>query len=497
MMFIEKVILPLQKNFDKNGKEYAFRIGKHFYSYTQLLQRANAIKEVIRSIPEQYFGLMAYDDLDTYAAVLALWMEGRCYVPLHPLQPEARLENIIHQVGIQTVLNTGESKWPFLVREIDTHALSDVDDVFSFSQTLRDTDPAYILFTSGSTGTPKGVPVCFGNVAAFIDAFEDLGIHLTEKDRCLQMFDLTFDLSVGSYLPALLHGACLYTVPVGSVKYQEVFCLMDDYQLTAALMVPSVIHYLRPYMKELTDEKMHDCLFCGEALLEDDVKAWKSSVPEAKLWNVYGPTENTIYCTFYPVEDNIKNINGTVCIGKAMKNTRVAVVDEENHLLQPGEKGELCLSGSQLTPGYWHDYQNNHLAFFQDNGERWYKTGDICMIDEDGDVLYEGRKDSQVKIQGFRVELGEIENVARKFYKGRRNVVAVPVPNDQGLMTLHLVVEGGNEDAALLKSDLQNYLPTYMLPEDIRFMKEFPQNANNKIDRKAIRKKVEYKIENK
>lgn len=495
-MFLEKIILPLHKNFMENGDRSAFCIGNRIYSYFHLKQRANAIRKVIRLIPEQYFGLMAYDDLDTYASIIALWMEGRCYVPLHPLQPEERLASIIRQVDLRTVLNPTDSKLSFQVREVNTPSLPDSDELFSPPQITWESRPAYILFTSGSTGIPKGVPVTFGNLAAFVDAFDHLGVELSNQDRCLQMFDLTFDLSVGSYLPALLHGACIYTVPLGSVKYQEVFRLMDKYQLTEALMVPSVIHYLRPYMKELSDKEMHDCLFCGEALPGEDVKAWSVSVPRSRIWNVYGPTENTIYCTAYPINNttNPKNVNGTVSIGQAMKNTHAAIIDKDNRFLGVGKSGELCLSGAQLTPGYWHDEKNNQLAFFQKDGTRWYKTGDICKTDKEGDILYEGRRDSQVKIQGFRVELGEIENRARMFYRGERNVVVVALKNGQGLITLYLIVEGDEENSESLESYLRQFLPAYMLPQRIFFIKQFPQNVNNKIDRKAIREVIKNKI---
>ena len=112
------------------------------------------------------------------------------------------------------------------------------------NENINKNDLAYILFTSGSTGRPKGVSITFGNINAFIEGFEALGLQLNEDDRCLQMFDLTFDLSVGSYLPPLLYGSCTYTVKPGRVKWQEAFRLIDEYKITSALMVPSVIHYL-------------------------------------------------------------------------------------------------------------------------------------------------------------------------------------------------------------------------------------------------------------
>ena len=485
-MFLSKIAYPLSERLVRTNNRPAFYIKGKFYSYSQLGERVNAIRAFVRTRHSALFGLMAYDDIDTYASILALWLEGRGYVPLHPLQPVDRLNNIIGQVGLETVLTPEKETEGIDVLTIPTRRMAS-EGVAQLPYNISDSQTAYILFTSGSTGKPKGVPITRGNVVAWTEAFEALNLKLSEDDRCLQMFDLTFDLSVGSYLPALLHGACLYTVSPGTVKYQEVFALMDDHSLTEALMVPSVIHYLRPYVDELDDEAMRHCLFCGEALDADDAKAWRKAVPKARLWNVYGPTENTIYCTAYELTDNIKNVNGCVCIGKAMKNNLTAVFDDDGNKLTNGELGELCLSGFQLTPGYWQNDFNNRKSFFMSGGTRWYRTGDVCSVDTDDDILYYGRNDSQVKIQGFRVELGEIEHAAKEYFHGKRNAVAAAVDGGGSNMVVRLMIEGTAVDTTALKEFLSGKLPSYMLPHDIRFMEQFPQNANNKIDRKAIR----------
>lgn len=353
----------------------------------------------------------------------------------------------------------------------------------------NDDQLAYVLFTSGSTGRPKGVPISINNVAAFLRAFFNTGISLSTDDRCLQMFDLTFDLSVGSYLPPLFCGACVYTVKPGKVKWQEAFRLIDEYHITEALMVPSVIHYLRPYLDEMDAPQMRYSLFCGEALSADDTEQWRHTLPDAEIWNVYGPTENTIYCTLYRIPDaEMKQYNNIVCIGKAMSGTETMIADEKGKRLDAGEKGELCLAGEQLTDGYWHNSEKTEEAFFKVSGTRWYRTGDICAEDNDGDIIYYGRKDSQVKIQGYRIELSEIESIARKFYNGDIAVVAVPVEDKNRNTSIHLAIEDEDKgkDKDLLEF-LREYLPSYMIPSKVYYMSRFPQNANNKIDRKKIK----------
>ena len=168
-----------------------------------------------------------------------------------------------------------------------TRQLSLIDEPMAVPCTADDSELAYILFTSGSTGRPKGVPITRGNVSAFVTAFRDLGFRLTADDRCLQMFDLTFDLSVQSYLLPLLNGACVYTISFDRIKYQAVFELLDDYHLTFTMMVPSVIHYLRPYLDELHIEELRYSLFAGEGLNLDDVDSWARSVPNARACSIF------------------------------------------------------------------------------------------------------------------------------------------------------------------------------------------------------------------
>ncbi|MBQ7191639.1 MAG: AMP-binding protein [Paludibacteraceae bacterium] len=502
-MFCNNILSPLVHSLEHFADCSAFCIANKYYTYSQLALRISAIRQQILSTDtkEQVFGLALHDDIDTYAAIFALWMEGKAYVALHPLQPIERNANIIKQVGTHYVLDSADnSAFGDWANENEVVVISTAK-AQTFALNLHDwkqvseEELAYVLFTSGSTGVPKGVPLSRQNLSAFIDAFWNLGYQLDKNDRCLQCFDLTFDLSVMSYLVPMLVGACAYTVPYNKIKWSYTYILLEDYQLTFALMTPSTIQYLLPYMKDIHLPEMRYSLFCGEALPLNNTQAWADCIPNAQIDNVYGPTEDTIFCTAYRYRREGNNIehNGVLSIGTSMTSGKVIILDENNGEIKDGRVGELCLSGEQLTQGYWHNPEKNAEAFFfytdPETGlsTRYYRSGDLCMYADDGNILFVGRKDSQVKVNGYRIELGEIEHHARLFLNNT-NLIVMAYTNSQNNTELSMFIESKETDITPLTEHLKTILPPYMLPSKYLFVPSFPVNASNKIDRSALKK---------
>jgi D-alanine--poly(phosphoribitol) ligase subunit 1 len=186
-------------------------------------------------------------------------------------------------------------------------------------------------------------------------------------------------------------------------------------------------------------------------------------------------------------------LNGMLSIGKPMKGLEAIIIDNEKKILGANQKGELCISGNQLTPGYWKNPDKNELSFFDlSSGEtlkRFYKTGDLCYIDLEGDILYSGRLDYQVKIQGHRVELGEIEHHARSCQNGR-NCIATIFENNSGNIEIALFVEDKINDSSDLLETLKLKMPYYMIPTKIIYLEEFPINSNGKIDRNKLKTQI-------
>lgn len=489
------ILNELFDNIVKYGKNNAFCIDEKFYTYDQLLKRINAIRSVISNniaTNEKNVSIIANDDLDTYASIIALWFEGKTYVPLLNYAPEERNFQVIKQANVNYVLTSKTIKQSLPATVLIT---SQHDDVIH-SNPIKNEDEnlnAYILFTSGSTGQPKGVPITLGCVSSLINAVEDAGDNINEQDRVLQMFELTFDLSVISYLHPLLRGACVYTIPEGEVKNLYIMDLMEFHKLTVMLMVPSIIILLRTHFKDIVGESVRLCSFCGEALPLDVTNEWRKCVPNARIRNYYGPTEDTVYCTYYDIDDeHQKNHNGSICIGTSLNSGSCIIVDSENNEVPIGEKGELCLAGQQLTPGYWNNPEKNVEAFFFLNGIRYYRTGDLCYADKDGDIQYIGRLDFQTKINGFRVELSEIEHYAAESLNGNHICICVAYQNSIDVTELGLIIRADNN---INVEDVVNYirkhLPPYEVPTKVKVLNELPLNANGKIDRKALIKQFQ------
>lgn len=497
--FVEEIIKPVFSQ--KDSTAVAFCIGDKMYTYKQFYDIIEQIYSVVVDLPESNIALYTVDDIRTYASIYALWACGKSYVPLNPKQPRERHIEVVTSIGAHNILSA-DKKYDISLDGVNMLSTKDVvvsgyvrKDTMNIKE-VDDSALAYIIFTSGSTGKPKGVQLTRGNVAAFIDSMnhvEDLTI--TAKDKCLQPFDFTFDMSVCSYVLPLTKGASVYTIPHKAIKFSYIAGLLEDYHLTVLQMVPSMIRNMLPYMAELQLASVRYNILAGEALTGKVLKAWHEGNHNMVSYNMYGPTEDTVYCTYYKIDkSNIANplsSNDIINIGKTFVNSGLLLLDDNDKIIKDKDiEGELCLCGSQLTTGYWMNEKENKAKFFDINGERYYRTGDLCYYGDDYNLMYVGRKDFQVKINGFRVELGEIENRYSEISGGRFAVV-MPFVNEQDNTELAIIIEGKEYDFKDHKAQLANELPPYELPAKWLFIKSIPLNANGKVDRKAIKKHFE------
>ncbi|MBC5621264.1 amino acid adenylation domain-containing protein [Butyricimonas hominis] len=467
----------------------AFVIDGIAYSYKELFACVNGIHAFLDGREEEVIGVVAENRIETYAAILAVLLSGKTYVILHPHYPDNRNNKIREAGDIGVVLYADEcdmaKAMPESMAFVSTRELRGEEHA-EYNYGSGDTK-AYIIFTSGSTGEPKGVPITRDNLNAFYTAYSALGWNLGADDRMLQMFELTFDVSVVSTLFPLTVGAAIYTVGPGEMKYTKVYELLEDERLTFAAIAPSLLQFLSPYFDEIRLPDLKYLIVTAEAAQADVLARFRACAPNAEFVNLYGPTEATIYCTAYRIpREECKHYHGMIAIGRPFEEMEVVIADEDGQALNTGEKGELWVSGPQVMAGYWKDREKSEQVLVRHNGRVFYKTGDLCYMDADGDIIYCGRKDYQVKVQGFRVELNEIEYTARKFYREEKNVVVVAKKDDDGGCRLHLFIEAAECDTPSLLEFMKMHLPVYMLPARVHCLEVFPLGTSNKIDRKKL-----------
>jgi len=473
----------------------AFCIEDKHFTYNEFAKKVASIIKVLADYPEERIGIVVRNDLESYASLIAVMFSAKTYIPINPEHPAERNENIIGQSGLKVVLARPGSEpysgTTFIDYTIEDSEANTTLTVPEFDQNRN----AYILFTSGSTGSPKGVQITYNNLNSLFEASSALGYNMSETDRFLQMADLTFDLSVFSYIIPLCLGACICTVSNTGLKFANAYNVLEAQQVTFAVMVPSVLNYLRPYFSEISLPAIRHCLFCGEALYKDIMTEWLKCLPNGVIDNVYGPTEATVFCLAYDSishTSDAMSYNEITAIGKPMQNMEAILVDENLLEIADGEKGELCLSGAQLTPGYL-DEERNRVAFFVHNNKRFYRTGDVAIRDKEGVFLFTGRIDHQVKIQGYRIELSEIEFHLRNIIGGP-GAVAIVTKGNGGVNQIEVVFEDENTDKEGVLEQLRTKIPPYMMPTHTHIVTPLPLNANGKTDRKALEKMISQPI---
>jgi len=450
----------------------ALHVDGKYYNYAELIALAKAIQEEIRArgyTGQEVIGVLTGDDIFTCASIIAIIANGSAYLPINKKNPSDRNLSIVSQANTRVVL-TSAAHAPLenvnqtldtKIEIIETSFLNPLEGEIEVVPRTQD-DLLYLLFTSGSTGVPKGVPIYNKNLNQFLDININSGLYeFTKEDRFLQMFELTFDFSILTFFVPLAIGACCYMVPSGGIAYLNIIDVLEKKNITVAPMVPSVLAYIERYFEELKFESLRYSIFCGEPLTYKTIQGWEKCIPNAIIQNAYGPTEATVYCLSYDVKENASDdvVQGVLPIGKPFPGMSVIIIDENYNLVQPGQEGELCLSGLQVTDQYWKDEVKTHDAFFklEDYGDAiFYRTGDRAFLNKKGDYIHCGRIDFQVKIDGHRVELGKL------FLTGD----------------------------ATLKDSLEDYMkskfPPYMTPREIIFLNELPLNQNGKIDRKKL-----------
>ena len=490
--------------------------------YWQLREMALRIAATIQTHKEYLstplIAILAHRSATAYAGILGSLLAGNGYVPLNRTFPAARTRVMFERSQCRAIivdtaslpqlnaLLNGEYG-PLLVigpelQDPQWHRERWPEHIFIGARDLKplaawrepredEAAIAYLLFTSGSTGSPKGVMVANRNVGAFVDYTADQ-FQVTERDIVSQMFDLTFDLSAFGMFVSWDRGACLCCPSKKAMINPGNF--INDHKLTIWFSVPSTVSFMKQLglLKPGRFPSLRLSLFCGEPLPVSYAEAWLKTAPNSVLENLYGPTELTIACTSYrwqPERSPAASEMGIVPIGYPYPGMNVLVVNDCLNEVEPGQEGELLMSGPQMSLGYWRDSERTNSAFIVPPGrkENFYRTGDrVRRPVGEGPLTYLGRVDFQVKILGHRVELGEIEAVVRHA-SGMHGVVAVGWPRTpSGYGGIEVFIEGVSVDIERLRDAIATRLPDYMVPRRFHFMNRLPRNVNGKFDRNVM-----------
>ena len=463
-------------------------------SYRELDERSNRLARHLQALgvkPDTLVGVAMGRSETLVVSLLAILKAGGAYVPLDPTHPNERLSLVIEDSGMQVLLTTVDARQK-LPLELSGITVVDAEDsgIAALSSEAATSSSeshhlAYVIYTSGSTGKPKGVMVENRNVVNFF-AGMDRAIG-SGPGVWLAVTSVSFDISVLELLWTLTRG--FMVVVHGDEGASTVADEIARDGVTHLQMTPSLARMLTLDARAFAAlGSLKQMLLGGEAVPASIIEHLRQ-VFKGEIYNMYGPTETTIWSTTYRVGVPEK----TVSIGRPIANTQIYLLDAELQPIPVGEIGELFIGGDGVARGYWKRPEltaDRFLVIPSLSDQRIYRTGDLARYLPDGNIEFLGRADFQIKLRGHRIEPGEIEDLL-EHSAGVRQAVVVAREDREGdkRLVAYLVADAtGTEAAAALRSALESKLPDYMVPSAFEFLPVLPLTENGKIDRKALLK---------
>jgi amino acid adenylation domain-containing protein len=458
-------------------------------TYRELNQRANKVAHYLKTLgvkPDVLVGICMERSLEMVIGILAIIKAGGAYVPLDPTYPKERLAFMLTDAQVSVLLVQ-----PHLVPELPPHQAqvvcidSESQEFAAYSSEnptseVTTKNLAYVIYTSGSTGKPKGVQISHGAVVNFLMAMRQKP-GLSQQDILLSVTTLSFDIAaLEIYLP-LTVGA--QVVIVSRQEASDGIQLSKRLNSCGATVMQATPATWRMVLAAGWNGNQQLKILCGGEAL-DYTLAQKLQQRSKQVWNLYGPTETTIWSA-------VSQVQNTIAIGHPIANTQFYILDQYCQLVPIGVIGELHIGGAGLARGYLNKPELTQEKFISSpfqSGQFLYKTGDLARYHSDGNVEYLGRIDHQVKIRGFRIELGEIEAVLGQHPKVRETVVIAREDTPKNHCLVVYVVPDSEMTFALheLRDYLKDKLPDYMVPSAFVELEALPLSPNGKIDRHAL-----------
>lgn len=438
----------------------------------------------------------------TLSAMFGAVYAGCFYVMIDPAQPEARLRKMFEVLQPELVVTDQKhetcltrmqyKKARFLLKNM-AWADFDGERLGAIRRKSEKTDLLYGLFTSGSTGEPKLIVVSHQAAAGFLAHFVNL-FGFTRQDRIGNQAPFDFDVSVKDIYASVMTGATLVLIPKELFSVPPVLldylCEKKVTALTWAVSALSLVAVLKG-LDYKAPSSVRKVLFSGEVMPVKQLRMWQEALPEAVFVNLYGPTEITCNCTYYPVRRSFQD-GEKLPIGRAFPGREVFLLDEQGkRVTDPWSIGEICVAGEYLSEGYYRNPEETKKRFtvhtsLEGEEQRCYRTGDLGYYGEDGELYFSGRKDFQIKHMGHRIELEEIEQALERVEGLERSCCLMDTSRNR-LVAFYL----GEVNPEQIRTVLKGQVPSYMIPHRIIKTNKIPLNKNGKMDRAYFRYQLE------
>ncbi|MBP3370082.1 MAG: AMP-binding protein [Clostridia bacterium] len=497
---MQKNILEyLEKTVVDSADKIAFSNGKESLSFGELYARSRSIGSFLAS--RGFYGEPIAIVMDKHPRVLSTFLgvvySGCFYACIDEKMPEARMLAILDKLQARAIIC--DKKNQKTAEALGVEQVFVYDGIFDFNENAEvlssirtrqsSTDPIYVAFTSGSTGTPKGVVACHRSVIDYTESLCE-ALEFSSDNVFGNQTPLYFDAPLKEIMPTLKLGATTYFIPKMLFSFPvKLIEFLDEHKINTVCWVVSALVQISSLgaLENHIPKYLTTVAFGSELFPRKQYDLWREALPNAVFYNLYGPTEATGMSCYWKADRELAP-NEPIPIGRPFDNTDIILIDDNG---KRADRGEICIRGTCLTMGYYNDKEKTDAVFVQNPlnsayPELVYRTGDIGMLNERGELVFICRKDSQIKHMGHRIELGEIESAANKC-DGVRNACCV-YDNEGKRIVLFFV---GDADASLLLKKLQELLPRYMIPSYIENLPALPFTANGKIDRKGLREKAE------